>query len=296
MLTLFKVPIKKNLVLAFVVLSGCKNADKNCSLILDELNESLENSNRTAKNLTNVCIRELEDYLNEGVVAYKAKYWLDKADTIRLLSDELVLFIDTIKIRSEKKDDENFRRELKLFFNKLRYYHSTVLNLEPKIKNEFESRKVIINKKYLSKFRNENEFAELNFNQFKTSILRNRILQFENDVRITESDLVVFCKSQFIINDEGYTITPVLISQNKSHVYNGEKLIVKAGIGSFYNLGNPVFVIDGKVIKSKFGFLYYEITAKGNLGIFKVPINIEYTDVYGERVTYNDFIEYTVDK
>ena len=108
MMPFLNVPVKRILVVAWLALAGCRDSDKNSSLIFEELNESLENSNRTAKNLTNVCIRELEDYLNEGVVAYKAKYWLDKADTIRLLSDELVLFIDTIKIRSEKKMMKTF--------------------------------------------------------------------------------------------------------------------------------------------------------------------------------------------
>ena len=75
-------------------------------MIFEELNESLERSNRIAEHSASLKLNDLKDRQKDLAFAYKAKYWADKADSIHLFSKELLNCIDSLKKEVKKNVDE----------------------------------------------------------------------------------------------------------------------------------------------------------------------------------------------
>ena len=285
------------LLIAVIALQACSDSNKNSALIFEELNESLESSNRIAVELINRNRKELQNYLNKGAIAYRAKYWLNKTDTISLLSEEVIEFISSMEKDSENKLDKSLEFKLRTLFKRLKNSNDSVINIDDRLKKRFLQKKDVIGKKYLLKYRNENEFASNIFSQFTLANFRNKMLQFKNDVRLAECDWISFCKDNYIeVDCMNYEIGSFLISQNKCQIKRREKLLIKAGIGVFFNYGNAVFNIDGKELKSELGYVLYEMNANGKLGMHQIPIKIEYTDINGKRDTSFDYVEYEIVK
>ncbi len=97
MVTLFNVPVKRMLVVALIVLTGCRDSDKNSSLIFEELNESLERSNKTLEGSISYAIIGLEDLAKMPEMSEKGAFLLTKGQTIKSYSSQLADFIDSTK-------------------------------------------------------------------------------------------------------------------------------------------------------------------------------------------------------
>jgi hypothetical protein len=97
MVTLFNVPVKIMLVVALVVLVGCRDSDKNSSLIFEELNESLERSNESIRMSTASVQEDLRQKAKKPETAESAAKWLQKADSIHKMSDSIIQFLYGLK-------------------------------------------------------------------------------------------------------------------------------------------------------------------------------------------------------
>ena len=107
MATLFNVPVTRILVIALLALIGCKDSDKNSSLIFEELNESLERSNKAIKLSTIRTLENLKQKIEEPSTAEKGGLWMKKAMMILEASNSLDQFIDSLRKTIKQNEAAN---------------------------------------------------------------------------------------------------------------------------------------------------------------------------------------------
>ena len=284
------------ILVSLIFLNACKDSDKNDSLIFEELNESLENSNRIAENSVILQLNALKEKLRDQAFAIKAKYWYDKADTIHLLSKQIIVFLDSLQSKNKKTIDEKLDKKLEVLFEKLKNYKIAVIKLDTVFSREFGRKGNIISTKFLGQFETGKEFAEKSFKQFTNENALTKLLEFENDIRVAENDLITFGSIQFGGCDLAFTRIRAIVYQNKSHLVPGEDLIINAGIGSYSTACMPSYKFaENNVNMNENGLGIYKIKVENKPGKYIIPVEIGYTDLNGQRQTIFDRIEYTVE-
>ena len=125
------------------------------------VDRSLVNSNLNIDNATGTLYKSLSSKLADVTSAEKARYWKPKADSAKILSDDINTYIDGLKlslknaaglkITKEVKEDykeDNLDASTRLFEtngkgkeleSKLNDYKKAMLNLDPAIRKEFET-------------------------------------------------------------------------------------------------------------------------------------------------------------
>ena len=297
MATLFNVPVKRILVIALLALTGCKDSDKNSSLIFEELNESLERSNKAVKYSTIDALEDLKAKLRVPETAEKTSFWFPKADFIYTKSKEIIDLIDSLKLEIKGEDEKVLQQNSGKLYVKLKNFRESVLTCDPEIKKEFEKKISVFDEGFQARFKNENEFYSVNFNITDLSKRKLVLLKAENDVRNIENMIVIYCKNKIgMVDGPGlYDKFQVIVSSNSSVIKGGEEIIIEAGIGEFKTQAMPTFLIGGKnVAMNENGVGTYKIKVGNKSGKYKIPVKISYYKPDGLRKTYEREIEYTV--
>lgn len=149
MLALFNVPLKRMLVVALVLLIGCRDSDKNSSLIFEALNESLERSNRNIEGNISITIMSLEDLSKEPASGEKMAAFLYRAQMIKSYCSGVITLIDSLKTKIKDKAESNEdtkpclteifirQNEGANLYRKLNDCRSKILSIDENIRKEF---------------------------------------------------------------------------------------------------------------------------------------------------------------
>lgn len=285
------------LLIGVIFLNACKDSDKNSSLIFEELNESLERSNKAIKASSITYLMALSDKQKRAETAERARIWGGFADSIHSKTKNLISFIDSLKLKikneNSKVNDENAGK----LFTKLKGHREFVLNQHERIKKEFDKIVMVSDSGFDTRFSNKEDFVKINFNSSFALKNISVLLKFENDVMTTENEIIIYCYHQVPNNYDGYDKFSPITFQNSTHFKSGEELVVSVGMGSLTLRNIPLFKINGiKVNANDEGLGVYKMKVDENPGKYKVPVTIEFFDADGQRNFANKFIEYTVDK
>jgi GldM N-terminal domain len=285
------------LLMSVMVLNACKDSDKNSSLIFEELNESLERSNRAIEASSTTYLMALSGKQKRAETAERARIWGGLADSIHSKTKNLINFIDSLKL---KVKNENFKindESIGKLFTKLKGHREFVLNQHERIKKEFEKIIIVANSDFNTRFSNKEDFVKTNFSSSLTSKNISALLKFENDVMTTENEIVAYCYHQVPNNYDGYDKFSPIAFQNSTHFKSGEELIISVGMGSLTLRNLPMFTINGiKVNANDEGIGVYKMKVEEKKGRYKIPVTIEFFNQDGRKVLYSKFLEYTVDK
>lgn len=282
MATLFNVPVKRILVIALIALSSCKDSDKNSSLIFEELNESLERSNKNLKISTLEVINDLELKRREPATAAKAIVWGNRAYSVTDSSKNIIDFIDSTEqavLTMSKTGRDKYSEKLDSMLKK---YQTSVLTSDLYERNEFENR---IN------FRPVNLASTSESSRIKASLLR-----IKNDIRNLENMAVRFCESQVgCLDCHNYEMFQAIAASNSSVFRKGQEMIITAGVGVFNIKSKPSFEINGMDIQpNENGVGEHKMTIKNKPGNYKVHVKIKYIKADGKQDSLEKDIEYTV--
>ena len=119
--------------------------------------------------------------------------------------------------------------------------------------------------------------------------------KFQNNIRINEERILVFCHEQIGSTGPNCTFISAISAQNKSVVQAGEKIEIYAGVGEFSsNMKTEVFIYDKPVRLDENAIAIYKLKAASKPGKYYVPVKINYTDQNGRQQTVQKEIEYTV--
>jgi hypothetical protein len=161
MATLFNVPVKRMLVIVLVLLLGCKDSDKNSSLIFEELNESLERSNKAIDAIKMTYLNDLNSKSKQPQTFELAKRWMPKSDSVLSITKRVVDFIESLKtdlrgksgymnVNGKTSINDNSQKTVSSLFadgkqlnelsEKLKSFEVEILKVDSSIKAEFENK------------------------------------------------------------------------------------------------------------------------------------------------------------
>jgi hypothetical protein len=291
-----KIPVVVMLI-ALMLLNGCKDSDKNSSLIFEELNESLERSNKTIEVSTIIYLRSLSDKQKRAETAIVANKWGTIADSIHSKTVTVLNFIKKLKTQIEENNSKVEIGKCEKLYEDLKTYRQFVLNQNEEIKKQFDSITPIANYGFTKNGNNKNHITE---NIFKSSLVSKNIselLKFENDVRNIQYEVVAYCFHKVPSSWDGYEEFSPIAFQNSTHFKGEEELVVKVGIGHTTLRNMPVFRVNNVIVNAdEEGMGIYKMKVEKNKGSYKVPVSITYYKADGQRDSLYKFIAYTVDK
>jgi hypothetical protein len=286
--------------------------------VLRATEESLDRSNKTILLSSEKTYRLLQNRVSDPLTKEIAQIWQPITMHISELSSKLVKCIDSIKY--ELKDealgiawDESiistetkYAAVKKIMFEKnratelgtkLRNYRQAILNLDGALTKQLGNDVIKANFEYLDSGKNRQlDFANTFFDHSSLAATLSTLTKIQNDLFITENNLVEYCYSRTAsCGLNYYTTFKTLLAISSSCVKSGDEIEISAGIGSFSVLAQPVMIIRGKKIDADpDGVVIYKFKTPQKPGKYSVPVKIIFTKPDGIKDTFGQAIPYTV--
>ncbi len=281
----------KILFLCLVLVSCGKS--KEDEKLFEELNASLENSNRVIRKQTEGCLKKLEAEYNKASTKSKSSIWLLKAKSVEKLSDELITYLDLLQQQLRDGKHVETTEIKKLYFN-LMSYKQKVLLIDNRIASELG---IVINTTNIKK--DSTEITPTAFNtSFNTSNSLVKLAIFKNRIEMIKEMIIEYCSKQYcnlnIIYDEFFR---AIAYQNSIHFKPKEILQITAGVGAFTNDVNGKVKINGEEIKlNDEGVAEFRETVPSKKGVYHKNILLQFTKPDGTISSVEKKIIYTVDE
>jgi len=282
------------LVSSVIFFLSCINNSKN-----DEafkiLDESLVNSSQIIRRSNEMIYSSLNTKLSDPSTHYKAEIWYPKAMQIQKLSADITDYIEQLKVNTRKEGELNNDESNKLY-NQLIKYKNDIMHIDSEMTAVFDTTIILTTRPFDTK-KDKKDFTKTFFENISTEAAISILTTFQNNIKIIENKLIVFCHDHCngdrIIDD--FTSFSAIVAQTSTNVKGGEKIEITAGIGAFSRNAKPIIMINGKSIQpSEDGAAYYKFKTSNKSGKHFIPVEISYTDQDGKRQTIRKNVEYTV--
>ena len=245
---------------------------------------------------SNSLYRLIEAKLLDPKLSAQANLWQPVASKIQLFSDDIYIYIDSLKNDLNHQPDlfksnENGNE----LFNRLINYKQNLLELNPEINSVFRKKVLLISKPFDIQISNQKDFNRIFLNNPSTETKLALLTRFQNNIKIIENDLASFCylKIDTTIND--YNNFSLFISQSKYDVNPGQDIQLLVGVGILSKASQPKIIIDGnKKSIGENGAVDYRFQASNQIGIHTIPIKVYYTNLKGITVSKSETVEYNV--
>jgi hypothetical protein len=268
--------LKQFLIIGFVIVfSSCGRKEKDEEMMTKMLNKTLLNAANNVWSKNEGIYNEFKYKLENPASKEKAFYLKNKMDSIKLLSNSICDYINSLK--SFKVIDWVSLNE-----------H---LNNS---KKEFLSLDEDLTKEFASKINNLNNGLDSisNCKKEKAVVVLNKLFC---DVKLLENELIIFLNSRILNHSFTFDSYSTLVGQNVSHLKNGEELIISAGLGTFSSKALQQITIAQKDIPVINGQATYKFKPIGKVGKHTIPIKIEFKDEYDNIRSQIQAVEYTID-
>ena len=284
--------------LTLLALFSCSHNRTENSTAVEILNEGLVNSSAKIDNESNSLYRLIEAKLLDPNFSPQAHLWQPVASKIQLFSDEIYIYIDSLKndlshqpdlFKSNEKGNE--------LFNRLINYKQNLLELNPEINSVFRNRVLLISKPFDFKTSTQKDFNRIFLNNRSTETTSALLTKFQNNIRIIENDLASFCYSKIDTTLSNYNNFSLFVSQSGYDVSPGQDIQLLVGVGIFSKASRPKIIIDGnnKSIGEN-AAVDYTFKASNQSGIHTIPIKVYYTNLKGITESISDTVKYNVGK
>lgn len=284
--------------LALLVLLSCSNNRTENYTAFEILNEGLANSSAKIDSESNSLYRLMEAKLLDPKFSPQANLWQPLAYKIQLFSDNLFIYIDSLKNDLNQQPDF-FKTNEKgnELFNRLINYKQNLLELNPEINALFKNRVLLISKPFDFRISTQRDFNQFFLNNPSTDDKLALLTKFQNNIRIIENDIASFCHSKIDTTVSDYNNFTLLISQSGYDVSGGQDIQLLVGVGIFSKASRPKIIIDGnrKSIGEN-GAVDYTFKASTKAGIHTIPIKVYFTNLKGVTESKSDTVKYSVAK
>jgi|GEM_PF-4791451 len=289
---LFNVPVKRILVIALVMSIGCRESDKNSSLIFEELNESLERSNKLVANSSSVILESLKSKVDDPATTEKAKIWLSTADSIYSTEKHLIGFIDSLKSNLKQNRIVVGKATSDDLFKKMIAFKEFVADKILRYKTGLNADIDILRRGVVD---NTNFYDTYFFNNTVEGIIT-ELSKFENVIAIATNEIISYCHNQITgPHCKFFEKNHAIAVSNSTVLQKGQEMVVQAGVGEFSVKSNPVFEINGvTVLPNSNGIGEYKMRIKNSPGDYKLHVKIKYIETDCQEVTLEKDIEYKV--
>lgn len=305
--------------IAFVfIFSSCANHSKNEMIVFKAIEEGLSNANTRITWQTDNLYKSLENKLAEPATHEQALFWQPKTESIRQLSSAMVKYIEDLKsdlIKEAGFKEENGKnvprednmgavapifsekKKGKELYEKLVKYKDDMLAVDEQIKNEFQNHIILITKSYDADSSQQKDLTKSFFTDIPLIAALAMLNKIENNVKIMESDFVMYCNSRIANDIDRYDRFSPIIAQSSNYVKGGDEIEINAGIGSFTTAWAPRITINNKIIDlNADAVATYKFKTSLKAGKYFMPVKIEYTRPDGTKGYFTKNITYTVEE
>lgn len=289
-----KTSVYFNSLFVFISLfSACSTKAKNDLAIINELDLSINSSNRTINISTVTIMKALQDKLYDQYTREKAGWWFPKAEQVVKYSKNMYDYIESLKQAKSFTADK-----INTLDAELKNYKEELLKIDSTIRFEFENSIVIPQSLTDTSNFKQKDFYTTFFKNSSIEASLALLSKFQNNVKIAENKLVYYCFSRCGSMGRPFEVDSPLITQNSSLFKPGGQLQIKAGVGFFTKKGEPVVTINNKSIEiGENGYASYKTKTPLTPGKYKVPVRVSFTsEITGKNEAHEVTVEYTVTK
>lgn len=240
---------------------------------------------------------ELDKKLNEAFSQEKAGFWYPKAIRINEISKKAYEYIKMLKGAKDRQPVIMNRASSDELFAKLIEYRDSMLGTDPKINEVFKEQE-FLSKREMNTFENSKEnFYKSFFQEKKAGEISLFLGTLQNNIKIFENKLVIFCNEQVGGYDDWYDTYSAIIGQNKAQFLPGQFIEITAGVGAFSVKAKPVISIKKKLQEiSEDGAAHYKARVPSTPGNYFIPVEMSFINEFGKPQTISQIIEYKVVK
>ncbi|HMG83493.1 MAG TPA: gliding motility protein GldM [Ferruginibacter sp.] len=312
-----KEPRQKMINIMYLVLTAILaiNVSNEVIIAFQTVNASLDKSTNSLTGANEKMLATLKEELG-GPTGAQAAIWQPKADSVKLLSKELSVYIDSLKLEVKQgagleiKDGveryslDNLNSSTNLFENqgkgpelekKLYKYRSDILALDTAINNEFQNSfpMDIAPPPSIDGDGKPKDFTRTYFHMTPTVAALTMLSKFQNNIANTENKVVEYCQREIGEVKVHMDKTAVLVGLNSNYLMPGDKLEVNAGVGAYSSTSNPVITINGASVSPVNGLATSSFEVSGS-GPKTVNVHVQYHDEHNVLQDKIEEIPYTV--
>ena len=267
-----------SMIVALIVLVCCSANNKGKG-VYQVFESGFSSSYKLINRQNQMILASLESKKYDPATATIATGWYDKAIAIKESSDDMKEYIE--KLKTSIQENNTFK-----LYDSLEHYKQYVLNVDPKIKQEFYSNISLID----SSLRNDED-------ALKGDGSIPLLSYFQNNVAMVENRLISFCNEQFTSHHLYHEHYLPLVTQNIKYPKPGDEIIITAGIGAFTHMLDEKITIAGENIPlNESAIAVYKIKAPNGIGKHIYPVRIEYKDQDGKLQWVTKEVEFIVMK
>ncbi|MBX2934169.1 MAG: gliding motility protein GldM [Ferruginibacter sp.] len=309
-------PRQKMINIMYLVLTAILALNVSAEVIeaFKTVDKSLQNSSANINASNEVLYKSLTDKLNDDKTKLQAAVWQPNAEKAKNYAAELVTYIDNLKqelkkgagltIKSDGKEDfkeDNLDASTRLFETngegaklkaKLEKFKADMLNIDPKIKAQFENNFPVSTEGVEGK-EGKKDFVTGYFHMTPTVAALTILSKFQNNIRTVENQIVSYCHSQVGAVEVHMDQVGVLVGQNSNYLMPGQELVVTAGVGAYSSTVKSNISINGSPINLVAGQGEYKTTVSG-AGKHTIQVSGSFIGEDGKPVAISKTIEYTV--
>lgn len=285
------------IIVVSLALSACSNNDKNSSLIFEELNESLERSNKTLERDISYTMMRLKDLLKAPEASEKGAILLTTGQRIQSYSEVIVKMIDSLyaRIKTDKNRNEQLTKETADLHLGLSTFHRDVLSVDASLQKEFEHSISTGDSSFCKRFPDREAFATFYFDNKSAMLQLLTLSKFKNDVLNCEYQMLLYLRNSLCVLPVVYDKTQAIATINSSVFKTGQEMIIQAGVGAFSTVGDPTFEMSGVDVKpNENGVGEYRMKIIQKPGDYKVRVKIKYKKPDGKESALEKDFEYSV--
>lgn len=309
-------PRQKMINIMYLVLTAILALNVSAEVIeaFKTVDKSLQSSSANIKASNEVLYKSLTDKLSDDKTKLQAAVWQPNAEKAKNYAAELVTYIDNLKqelkkgagltIKSDGKEDfkeDNLDASTRLFETngegaklkaKLEKFKTDMLNIDPKIKAQFENNFPVSTDGVEGK-EGKKDFVTGYFHMTPTVAALTILSKFQNNIRTVENQIVSYCHSQVGAVEVHMDQVGVLVGQNSNYLMPGQELVVTAGVGAYSSTVKSNITVNGSPINLVAGQGEYKTTVSG-AGKHTIQVSGSFIGEDGKPVAISKTIEYTV--
>lgn len=312
-----KEPRQKMINLMYLVLTALLALNVSAEVIdaFKTVDSSLMKSNFNIEEANKTLFKSFAAKKSDATTKANAEYWGGKADTAKILSTDMLNYIETLKkdLKTEsglrmvmneetgkeeeeyKLDDLNASSRLmdtdkkgKALDDKLRAYRAAMLNIDPEIKKQFDA----VFPVEVSADGKDNTTSS--FRMMPTVAAITLLSKLQNNVKNAENQVVTFAHNKIGEVKVIYDKFAAIVGQSSNYVMPGEKVTITAGVGAFSTAAQPQITIGGTSVPvDADGVAVKEFSVDGG-GAKSVPVSVTFTKPDGTKETKTYDLKYTV--
>lgn len=280
-----------SLLICLFALCSCRNKQNN-TIILQQIDEGLVQSNRQIRMSTDEILEALKNKVDDPKTAEKAKIMQPKAALIRTYTDTIIVYIEKLKrtLTNENSVNESMIAELSRRFTG---YKQAIISSDERIansKNDILTGFINGGKDSVNGSKTELKKILTDASPAERSTYLSRM---QNDVAIIEHKTINFLLQQIGAYTDGFEMFEAIVGQNAKILEAGDYLEISAGVGALSIRAEPIITVGKDSVKiNERGLAVYKFKTSNVPGHHSVPVVIKFKDEDGKDQTHSFTVEY----